>query len=346
MGADIKTEKGFVDYFIDFNIDPKSTLAKIDKLVDWQPFEKYLAKTLKRKPAAAGQPPYPDLVMFKALILQFLYNMSDDALSYALGDRLSFLNFVGLSFESTKPDASTICRFRQHLLEKNHYRKLLELFNHQLSKHGLLVKSGTAVDATLVASQRRPRKVIDIESVVVDREEELVEKQEESAPIITYSDDKDANWTKKGGKAVYGYKIHAATDTENGFVLGGEATAANISDTTMLESVVLGIKLPKGAEVLADKGYASKANREILKNNGFADGIMYKAQRNSPLTEEEKQINKKISKKRWLVERCFGSLKTLHGLCRARYLGKKKVELEFYLSSLAYNLKKAVNLAF
>ena len=129
-------------------------------------------------------------------------------------------------------------------------------------------------------------------------------------------------------------------------MLGGEATSANVSDTTMLESVVLGIKLPKGAEVLADKGYASKANRELLKNNGFADGIMYKAQRNTPLTEDEKQANKKISKKRWLVERCFGSLKTLHGLCRARYLGKKKVELEFYLASLAYNLKKAVNLAF
>ena len=46
----------------------------------------------------------------------------------------------------------------------------------------------------------------------------------------------------------------------------------------VFETVVLGLKLPKDAEVLADKGYARKANRELFKNNGFAGGIMYKAQ--------------------------------------------------------------------
>ena len=82
-----------------------------------------------------------------------------------------------MPFDSSKPDGSTICRFRNRLLEKDHYRHLLELFNKRLEKNGLLVKRGTVVDATLVESSRRPRKVMDIEGKS-EGDEELPEPSE------------------------------------------------------------------------------------------------------------------------------------------------------------------------
>lgn len=347
MGVKIKTQREFVDYYIEQNVDPKSLLVKMDQLIDWHPFEAYLKKHLKRGPAAAGQLPYPDLVMFKAILLQFMYGLSDDALSHALGDRISFIHFTGLPFDSSKPDGSTIGRFRNRLLVKGHYRKLLNLFNQQLEQSGLLVKCGAAVDATLIASSRRPRKTVDLESVVHDRKEnesnqDAIDKT--TKITVKYSNDDDATWTMKGGRPHYGYKIHGAVDLKHGFIIGGHATGANISDTTELMLVLKESTLSRGAFIEADKGYASKSNREYLEENGFLDGIMHKATRSRKLTSCEKLWNSFISKTRWIVERSFGTLKKIQRFVRARYLGKDKVEMEFHLHALAHNMKKAVNL--
>ena len=343
MGARIETKKGFVDHFIDLSVDPQSFLSKVNRLVDWQPFEKYLARELKRGPAAAGQPPYPDLVMFKALLLQFLYGLSDEALSHAMRDRISFIHFIGLPFDSSKPDSSTIGRFRQRLEEKGRYRHLLDMFNQQIEKNGLLVKRGAAVDATLIASSRRPRKVIDIEVVPEDRRED--EAPPEAAVKVSYSDDIDAAWTIKRGQLVYGYKVHGATDLEHGFILGGHVTGANVSDSTELGQVVEECQLSKGAEVQADKGYAGEPNRRVLKAGEYKESLMRKASRNKPLTEAEKIRNAVISKTRWMIERAFGLLKKVQGFTQSRYRGRVKVEMEFHLHALVHNLKKAINLS-
>ena len=95
--------------------------------------------------------------MFKILLTQRWYGLSDAGMSEALRDRLSFLRFSGLSFHSATPDASTICRFRQTLAHKDLYCRLLKGINRQLDAHGLIIKTGAAVDASLVASSRRPR---------------------------------------------------------------------------------------------------------------------------------------------------------------------------------------------
>lgn len=350
MGARIEGEKGFVDYFIEHSIDSQSFLAKLDALIDWRPFEKYLSRHLKRGPAAAGQPPYPSLVMLKILILQFLYNLSDDGVSAAIGDRISFIHFVGLPFNSSKPDGTTIGRFRNKLLAKGRYDHLLNLFNQQLESNGLLIKQGVAVDATLISSTRRPRKVIDIESAPHDRREEespsaTVDEAQAAEVKVSYSDDAEATWTVKGGQPVYGYKIHAATDTEHGFVIGGHATGANVADINELEKVVDECAAPGGAKVDADKGYDSTANRKMLKEKNLVDGIMRKARRGKPLNEEEKKANSNISKTRWIVERSFGTIKKTQGYVRSRYLGRAKVEMEFLLHALVHNMRKAINLS-
>jgi len=156
-------------------------LDEIDRLIDWKPFEKVLRQKLKRVVNAVGNPAYPPLLMFKILLLQRWYKLSDMAVEEALCDRLSFVRFTGLSLDHDEvPDATTICRFRQGLVERNILKRLLDKLNHPLERQGLLVREGTIVDTSVVSSARRPIKVLDV--LPEDREEDSSD-----APDVTIS---------------------------------------------------------------------------------------------------------------------------------------------------------------
>ena len=340
MGDRISTDESFLDYCIDQRISKKSFLADVDRIIDWKPIEKLLKKHYKKRQAADGRPAYPPLPLFKMLLLARWYNLSDPGLEEAVSDRLSFLRFTGFSFESSIPDETTICRFRNELIRKGLYRKLLDRINNQLEKTGALVKQGAIVDAALVTSSRRPRKVIDV--MPEDRREE--ESPEDSGHKVSYSDDAEAAWVRKGKQPHYGYKVHMATDAIEGFILGGHVTPANRADTVELEPVLEELGLPPEAVVLADKGYCSKKNREMLKRRGYHDGIMQRGYRGVPLTEEWKGRNRLISRLRYIVEQGFGTLKRRYSFDRARYVGRLKTEMEFHLNAMAFNIKKAVNM--
>ncbi|KAF0235147.1 MAG: putative transposase IS4 family [Desulfovibrionaceae bacterium] len=128
--------------------------------------------------------------------------------------------------------------------------------------------------------------------------------------------------------------------SRDGFVLGGHVTPANHSDVKELPRLLQDVPLPLGGVVFADKGYSSRANREQLVRNGFCGGIMCRAHRGLPLSRVERRVNRLISSVRAKVERAFGTFKRTYHLCRARYLGQDKVELEFHLLAMAFNLKK------
>jgi IS5 family transposase len=149
---------------------------------------------------------------------------------------------------------------------------------------------------------------------------------------------------RKGKQPHYGYKVHMATDAIEGFILGGHVTPANRADTVELEPVLEELGLPPEAVVLADKGYCSKKNREMLKRRGYHDGIMQRGYRGVPLTEEWKGRNRLISRLRYIVEQGFGTLKRRYSFDRARYVGRLKTEMEFHLNAMAFNIKKAVNM--
>jgi transposase, IS5 family len=206
-----------------------------------------------------------------------------------------------------------------------------------LERRGLLAREGAIVDASVVTSSRHPRKVIDI--LPEEREEKEVDVPDVT---VSYSNDVDATWLRKGNRAYYGYKIHVATDSRDGFWLGGHATQANRSDTEKLPEVLDESGLRRGGFVYAEKGYCSHLNRHVLQARGILDGIMYKAARNRELSAAKKAANRMISGVRSKVERVFGTLKCGYGFLRARYLGRAKVELEFMLNAMAFNLKKAV----
>ena len=98
----------------------------------------------------------------------------------------------------------------------------------------------------------------------------------------------------------------------------------------------------KAQRVLADKAYASKANREQLRGK-HRDGIMRKAARGRPLRASEKRFNRLISKRRLRVEQCFGTMKRLFGLDRARYFGRAKTHAQLAMAAIGQNLLKAAN---
>jgi IS5 family transposase len=118
---------------VESRVDADSLLSQVDRLMEWSPIEKLLKKHYQKVTAADGRPAYPALTMFKILLMERWYSLSDAGMSEALKDRLSFLRFSGLSFHSPTPDASTICRFRQALAQKNLYQRLLVEINGQPS---------------------------------------------------------------------------------------------------------------------------------------------------------------------------------------------------------------------
>ena len=170
------------------------------------------------------------------------------------------------------PDATTLCRFRNRLVHAKLDQVLLRRITSQLERQDLKVSGarGAIIDATILQSAARPDRHIDV-------------PDEGDAQIID-SADHEARWVKKGASAFYGYRGYAAVDSEDGYVEHVEVHPANEAEVNKLVGVV--DRLAPGVEaILADKGYASQANREALAQRGIGDLIQHKAQRNAPLQQ-------------------------------------------------------------
>ena len=377
-----------VEYFVNRQHTKPTKLDAIDMLIDWNPVVRTLEKSIKRTANVVGKPAYPALMMFKCLILQRMYNLSDVGLEEQIRDRFSFRRFVRLGVVDDVPDATTFCRFRNELLGEKLSEKLFNLILKQLLEKGEF-RQGISVDATVVQSSRRPRTTMEV--VPNDRAEPDVTEQvmdsnsvdgklvfdqsdapgtatkvptstsddtkdvlhDKSKPgktdqvTITHSADTEAAWLKKGKKTYYGYKVHMASDAQYGLVVGGHVTPANRSDMNEIDRVLS--EIPEEichGRCYADKGYTSKANREVVRRHGFKDGIMEKATRGKQLSYWQKIRNKLISSVRYGIERIFGTFKRCRNFARSRYVGLDKVQQEFFLVALSYNLVRVRTLCF
>ena len=131
-------------------------LEKLNAVVPWEVFRKPLAKALKRSDGAkGGRPPYDAVLMFKVMVLQALYSLSDDQAEFQIQDRLSFMRFLGLRLGDTVPDAKTIWLFREHLSQARAGENLFARFDKHLTKAGYLAMGGQIVDATIVAAPKQ-----------------------------------------------------------------------------------------------------------------------------------------------------------------------------------------------
>lgn len=315
----------FFDMGLEEHLGRERHLMKIDKLLKWDKLSKVLGKNIHSELGPEG---YAPLQMFKCLLLQAWHSLSDPGLEESLRIRLDFLQFSGFSIGEKLPDETTLCRFRNKLVEKGKYEKLFKEINKQLEEHGLKVKKADVaiVDATIISSQARPRKIIEV--------------KEAGKCEIKESADKDARWLKKGKKSYFGYRGFARSDKE-GFIDKVCVKPANHSEGKELDEMSEG--LAKGVRVKADKGFFSAANKRMLKSKKLKNGLMYKAFRNKPLTKRMKAFNKLVSKTRWRIEQCFGNIKRRFSYQRASYFGTEKVNAQFMMKAMCHNLLKAVN---
>jgi IS5 family transposase len=305
----------FADVWLGHNQKLNQRLDKIDKLVDWRPFEELMGKIYA---SSSGRPSHPVLLLFKALLLQTWHDLSDYALEEALDDRLSFRRFVSLSVSEKAPDHSVFSRFRDELIKHGVHDRLFAELNRQLEERGLIVKKGTLVDATVIeGAPKRPLHNAD-------------------GSTGKSKQDPEASWTKKGNRYLFGYKAHVGVDQESELVRRIEMTPANVHDGKMLGRVLSGDE--KWA--FADKAYDSAENDEVLQQKGIHNGILFKATWNRALTAAQKRCNRFLSKLRSPIERIFGTLKRSYHYWRSRYLGLRKNQLQLTMMCMAYNLRR------
>ena len=308
----------------------ENQLLKLDKLIDWGEIG-FVLGDLGR--SGYGPSGYDPVRLVKCLVLQAWHHLSDPGLEEALKVRLDFMVFTGL--EQDIPDETTFCRFRGLLTSKGLWSKVFDGINEQLERQGLMVAPtmGAVIDATIIESAARPRR--QMEGCVVDRcedEKSVVLTSEE----VRLSADSDACWLKKGKKSYFGYKGFIVTDSEQGYIHKVHTTPAHTSEVRTLPEVI------ESRRLYADKGYPSQSNHQLLKEKGMKNGIMVKAVKGKPLTRWQKRFNKLISKKRYIVEQAFGTLKRRFQFHRASYFTTVKVHTQMILKSIAFNLLKAL----
>jgi transposase, IS5 family len=284
-------------------------LMRIDGQIDWLPFGKLMEPLYH---PTQGRPSHPPVMMFKALLLQQWYNLSDPGLEEAICDRLSFRRFLGLSFSDPVPDETRICRFRNKLAEENLGERLFAMLAEQLQAKGLIVRRGSLIDATLLKAQPHPPR--------------------RGQP----SPDPEADWTSRGKDGYFGYKAHLSVDQDSGLIRRLALTGANFPDSYMFEEMVSGDE----AAVFADAAYPKAARKAALRGQGVFCGIISRAWRSHPLSRRQKKRNKCFSRVRRAVERVIGTLKCRYGLERCRYLGLKRNHNHLWLKGMCYNLRK------
>ena len=307
-------------------------LQQIDALSHWAVFEKELHKVCKRSiQDAAGRPAYNPLVLFKMMLLQTWYHLSDMGVEDMVNEHLAANAFCGLRVEDTVPDHSTLSRFRSELSEKRAMNRLLKQLNAQLECLGIEVrKGGGIIDASITPTAHKPHgKATYLLSDNPDNPPSKVTK-----PGV----DPAARWVKKGHKLHYGYKRHYLSDQATGLVLSVHSTSANVHDGQCIASCLDQVDLTPGSRLLADKGYCSAKNRDLLRSRGLRSGIQRKAAKNSPLSKWEKRYNVLIGRSRYKIERVFGSIRRWFGRLSARYMGLAKTHGQHVLEAIAYNL--------
>lgn len=295
-------------------------LDDVNALIDWDRIESLLGDIHNRP---LGEKAWPPLMMFKALLLQSWYGLSDPGLEKQLARDLLFRRFVDLSLVESVPDHSTLWRFRTLLEKKDLLNTLHEAINTQLCEQGLLIRTGevSIIDASVIkAKQNRPKK----------------------DPEGNNTQDPEAGYNVKQGsdgrrQTTYGFKVHANVD-EDGFIKSYGYTAGNVHDSNVFETLLTG----QEKEVYADSAYKSQAHDHMLKDKGVRNRVLERAYRNKPLTAKQKSANRMNSGVRSIVERVFGVLKLHYGLGQARYLGLSRNKARFGLMSLAYNMKRGV----
>lgn len=278
-------------------------LQVFDGLINWSRFQ-----TLFFRRGGRGRPSYNPVVMFKVLVLQNLYNISDEEIEYQIVDRISFQRF--LNFPENIPDHTTIWRFREYLSENDLHDVLWNELNRQIAEKRIQFSKGVIQDATFITAN--PGKTNSSDKVDRGRGQPTTRNE-------------DATWAQKNGKNYFGYKLHAKTEIGNGFITELAVTTASVHDNC--------IDLSKEDEIVyRDKGYFGATPK------ARGDATMKRAVRGRKLTIREILRNKRITKIRSVGERPFAVLKNVLRGGHTMYTELHRVFTQQFMHCFVYNL--------
>jgi transposase, IS5 family len=316
-------------------------LEKLLAHIDFEIFRSILEKIEggNKKENLGGRPRYNLVMMFKILVLQRYYNLSDDQMEYNLLDRLSFMRFLGLGLKDRIPDAKTIWLFRDELTSNGIMKELFLRLDKQLRSKGVIVQEGSMVDATLVAVPIQHNRREENEQIKNDQ----TPQEWKEHPNKLRQKDITASWVKQKGKAPhFGYKDHIKADIGSKIITNYGVTPANIPDNRMLELLLE--KRDKHKPLYADSAYRSKSIEAMLEEKKVISRIHEQGYHYKKLTEQQRRSNTAKSRVRARVEHIFGFVEnSMNGIfIRCRSLVRATTAIG--LMNLTYNLFRVVQL--
>ncbi len=356
----------FSDYALNDRLEyVDSFLKQLDSIIDFNKLRPVLKKNGTGSKNVCGVQAYDQILMFKILLIQKFYDLSDEKAEEGLNVNLLYMKFAGLSLESLAPDSTTTGRFRNSLIKNNLHGKLFTNINKQLEKTGLIATGGKDVLIEEELQKKKPsskqisrllkKKSYNSKTLKNEELDEIQNKDtkdiETSKKIIENEDDsyehkqkidKDVRTGYQAGKKQYatGYKNHIATDADSGAILETMTTFANTSDISTVDTFVekLGDDIKSSG---ADKAYKSEAIDELLKEKDIKNNVCLK-ERNKMSDEDRKnqrENEKPKHKIRAKVEHSFALIKTSMKQSTTRFTGLLRNNMNFTITCIAANLK-------
>jgi len=310
-------------------------LERLNDTINWETFRHRLNKVFEKEvKVPGGRPPYDYVMMFKILILQRLYGISDAQTEYQIKDRLSFMRFLGLGLCDKIPDERTIWHFRECLVRADIIDTLFYRFTQRLEDAGLITRTGSIVDASFVDVPKQRNS--EDENDTIKKGDIPKDWQKEENEHKMAQKDVDARWTKKNDETHYGYKNHIKADKDSKLIVKYEVTSAEVHDSQVLQDLVE----PKKDKVLyADSAYKGEEIEKCLGKN-VENKICEKGYRNKPLTEEQKRLNTRKSKIRARVEHIFAYMTNSMKGMMIRYIGYARAKFAIGMMNLVYNISR------
>jgi transposase, IS5 family len=308
-------------------------LIKLNSIVPWEIFRKDIEKVFDKEPKGPGGcPRYDVIMMFKILILQRYYNLSDEKMEFQILDRLSFMRFLDLNIRDKVPDCNTIWIFKEALTKSGIYEKLFDKFCKELENKDLIANKGSIVDASFVEVPRQ-RNTKDENDKIKNNE---TPDEWKGNPNKLSHKDLDARWTTKNEQKYYGYKNHVKVDAKSKLITKYGTTDASVHDSQALENLLK--KTDKEKPLFADSAYSGKPISDLLNRKNIINKIHEKGYRGNPLTDKQKEKNRRKSMVRARVEHVFGFMENSMNGMYLRVIGHKRVNAMIGLINLTYNM--------
>jgi len=306
-------------------------LSRLDEVIDWRLFAPVLERLPKVEPKGlGGRPPFAPLLMFKAIVIQNIYQLSDQQLEFQTTDRLSFKRFLGLSNADKSPDEKTFWAFRETLTKHDLFEPLFVIFHAALEAKGMFARKGQMVDATFVEVPRQ-RNSRDENAKIKAGE---VPAAWADHPAKAQQKDVDARWTKKNGERYYGYKNHVKVDSRSKLIEDFTVTAASVHDSHALDELIA----EGDPTTYVDSAYTGARCEQLFAEKKVPAKPIARAYRNKPLNGNQKRNNHARSKIRVRVEHVFATMRMSMRAAWNRCVGLTRNRAMISLTNLVYNM--------